>query len=97
MSTIPVHCCCDPSRRLGFVSHPNLRRIGDRLWLALPPPWPALHPPRADDVPPGAAYVEIVVDSLEVDGEVMPAIKSQDRPIEWWLTVPGFARDEARI
>lgn len=87
MAMLPVHCCCEPSKRLGYVLAPD--RVG-RINFS----WMECFPTslRLDVVqpPPTRHEIHTTVESLHYNGEHILAVKSAHQPIETWRKVPGF-------
>lgn len=106
---LPVHCCCDPGRRLGWapVTHPDR----DRARYVIIQPAKALWPPDVNDTPAQVLDVEIatvVVPARKREAYVCPkgsahytvpvmvrrrALKNEDHPLDLWRRVPGFIED----
>lgn len=92
MMMLPVHCCCTPDKRLGWVPVRELGRIGPirfvterPLWILGPNDEPRFSPPR---------YIEAAIDRLTLTrGETIWAVNSNDHPIEEWRKVRGFIED----
>jgi len=88
---LPVHCCCEPSRRLGWVPVFETT-LGKWIVFALRPVLRA-----ADD--DGDRRVEVlsittmVAPLLLPDGTTIDAVKSANAPLAWWREVPGFVED----
>lgn len=106
---LPVHCCCEPERRLGWapVEHPN--RLTVRYIVRQPsrPMWP--------DGRSGVAVQVLDVEVADLDltprkretyvcreGRVhqtvpvflrVRALKNADHPLALWEKVPGFIVD----
>ena len=94
---LPLHCCCDPALRLGWVPRP----------LGVEGPCKAVyvagHPTRdlmtGEVTYPERIYTEVEILAVEqVDGTSVErlAVKSNDVPIETWRKVPGFIEDRRR-
>jgi hypothetical protein len=95
---VPVHCCCHPSKRLGYVELPReLVKWGAINFLAMP----ALTSGRtaAGDcaIIQGKA-IRTSIEALVVGGRVGElAVKSNHEPIEVWRRVKGFVEDQADL
>ena len=94
MTKFPVHCCCTPCTRLGYVVVDNPRFLGEVRFVV-----------RHDDVSIDREIVTEIatVGHLEArsdgDGEIketrhsVRAVKSAHEPIEVWRRVEGFSED----
>jgi hypothetical protein len=81
---VPVHCCCNPDKRLGWLEVPdNLARPG------------VFYIPMRSASGFGQLEVQL---ALLLDphppANVILAAKSGHEPVETWEKVPGFTRDE---
>lgn len=88
---LPVHCCCEPWMRLGWVPVPVKYERG--AWIVF---WPA--PWRSISSEPTAALLEgrittMVATLVFADGTAVDAVKSGHVPLEVWREVPGFVED----
>ena len=93
---IAVRCCCQPTKVLGFLPATEAQRRA-REWVCAPK---VLYTPNCEtDGLPTALLRFSEPTVLEIRnmgsqrGETYfyePAIYSEDRPIEFWRTVPGF-------
>lgn len=86
--TLPVHCCCDPSLRLGWVPC-RLTEPGPVVFIAG-------HVTRdlwigAVSSVPERVHTEVA--SLWDNGERVLAVKSNEHPIETWRKIPGFIEE----
>lgn len=91
---LPVHCCCDPGLRLGWVPTPaSMKGPGDVRFVA---GYPAKDLLTNEVHYPERIFTEVAW--LEFDGEErMLGVKSNDVPIETWRKVPGFIEDRRRL
>jgi hypothetical protein len=90
---LPVHCCCEPAKRLGWM--PDRYRFRWRVQVS--PASLTLWPPSAAGERTAPTFVDIEVAMLALDDhEVIRAVKSNEIPIEVWRTVPGFIEDPTR-
>jgi hypothetical protein len=97
---LPVHCCCSPNRRLGWIS--DLRGPGE--W-GRPGSLSFLMTPVADLGASDALSVEPaekiqteaadIIDYRLDRREITLAVKSAHRTADEWGRVAGFIRDEA--
>lgn len=93
---LPLHCCCDPALRLGWVPRPP-QVDGPRSVIFV-----AGH--VAKDLLTGEVhyperiYTEVawLVNDFTPKGKGRLAVKSNDVPIETWRKVPGFIEDRRR-
>jgi len=103
---LPVHCCCEPGRRFGWVPAPSWLVTATRhrpvaVRFHIPPEREfigALDEIRAVEIKSGQViYTEVNELALApVDGgtgEVILAVSSADVPLETWRKVPGFIED----
>lgn len=84
---LPVHCCCEPAKRLGWVPCG-----ADR---PKPVNFVAGHP-RIDletGVVTQPAIIRTEVSVLHVDDDSYLAVKSAEQPIETWRKVAGFIEE----
>lgn len=101
---LPVHCCCHPETRLGWVpvppevSDPSFRASGGRLRFRFQVPREATF--KALDtawmLKPAEIIDAEVQQLMHSDGTVEWAVKSGHLPIESWRQVPGFIRSTRR-
>jgi hypothetical protein len=91
---LPVHCCCDPAKRLGWVPVPERR-------LEAPGPVRFILGHLTLNLETGAvtrpAQLDTVVAWLENCGAYphgrQLAVKSADTPLDQWRKIPGFIED----
>lgn len=107
--TLPVHCCCDPNKRLGWVKLERLPMPGQKLRFCIERASYSLMPSRGvvasadpNRTPDArfnpARYLEVEVAWLWLNttDEIL-AVKSNDYPIEDWRKVVGFIEDNRRL
>jgi hypothetical protein len=88
---LPVHCCCDPERRLGWV--PAQKRLGPVRFVITPRSVTLAFDDDAVPVKHPAVTLDAEVEKLHARGETILAVKSNDHPIEQWRRVPGWIDD----
>ena len=77
---LPVHCCCEPGKRLGYLPVPQ----GDTLAVLLPPER------RGDDMEPlRTATLRVRALHRQGEGRIV-AFDSGHQPIEVLRKVPGW-------
>ncbi len=104
MKMLPVHCCCTPDKRLGWVPVGESYRIGPIRFMTERPSWafdpakwvltleePRHNPPRYN--PPRYIETEVARLTLSRGGDTIIAVNSNDYPIEEWRKVRGFIED----
>lgn len=94
---LPVHCCCEPTKRLGWVPVPASRMELDNatfaitivagrdaydMWTGAKVPAPRIH----------TEVARLTLDD-EHGQQTILAVKSADIPIETWRCIPGFIED----
>lgn len=82
-----VRCCCDPNIVIGTLEAPpgnyTFIRIAPRLTV------------KGDILyPHGSGPARLEVGEVRVGGYTERAIKSEDRPDEFWDTLAGFRRGD---
>lgn len=93
---LPVHCCCEPAKRLGFVDvDDRLARRGAVVFLAHIPGVPGAYETLRTSI----EYVQLepyprrLLDcghyTIALRKRVL-AVKSADLPLEDWHNVPAF-------
>lgn len=92
---VPVHCCCEPTKRLGWVPAPE--KLGPVKF--------ALGRPTRSLTTGLIAPLEIIeteiawlvnYEAYHTNAERFMAVKSNDIPIEQWRRIPGFVEEPAR-
>jgi len=102
---LPVHCCCDPTKRLGWVHVAGVPRPGplsfctERASYALMTPTRSLLASAEPDRMPElrfnpARHIRTEVAWLTAGDDTFLAVKSNDYPIEEWRKVVGFIEDD---
>jgi hypothetical protein len=93
---LPVHCCCSPTKRLGWVRLP--RELGHRgqVRFVIPPTREFQSDITVATVKQGGTiYTEVA--ELFVGVDRLFAVKSAHQPIDVWMQVPGFVPDEGEV
>lgn len=107
---VPVHCCCNPETRLGWLPLEQSRLYPHRLRFVVQPTLEELTRRRDGSEPPmGSAFGQLetevcelwrLTDERDPDGARIPerfmALKSGDVPLEVWKRVRGFQADTVR-
>lgn len=90
-SFLPVHCCCDPSLRLGWIPVPLTKRAGSEFRIVV------VSPSKVRDLgaPLEMIYIEAEVQWLTRGDVRTLAVKSGHQPIEVWRRVHGFIENRA--
>ncbi len=107
-NAVPVHCCCDPSKRLGWVKLDRVPEPGrisfcterasytlmasSRSLLASAEPY-RMPPTRFNP----AHHIRTEIAWLTQGDDTFLAVKSNDYPIEEWRKVVGFIEDDRRL
>jgi hypothetical protein len=85
---LPIHCCCEPGKRLGYINLPDAFRKGDIV----------LRRSGELSVAPADPTAERRVDTIHTEvGWILCArgpflaVKSAHLPIEEWRKIPGFS------
>jgi hypothetical protein len=85
---LPVHCCCEPGKRLGWVPAPST-----------PGPIAFMAGHRSVNLLDGETImptkISTCIDWLQDGTGRRLAVNSADTPIETWRKVPGFIEDHA--
>lgn len=104
---LPVHCCCNPEKRLGTVPVHRLP-MGVAMFQVMPEPCPDRDRPyekpervivtkvakiRVDDGDLCAIMGDRIVDMFVKPIREHEAVKSNHEPIEVWRRVPGFEEE----
>ena len=86
---VNVRCCCNPDRVLGTVDLPRVDKRFVYVW------------PKVKCLPfEGVVDKSVSIPRLEIaqvafpDGTYEYAVKSEDRPDEFWDTLPTFRRGD---
>lgn len=96
MSLMPVHCCCNPSKRIGWVPVPpgsqklgtiHFVQSGDRRQL-----WSMRHN-QGDQSVVKATVIKTEVALLVTDGASHYAVKSAHVDVAGWRRVSGFVAE----
>ncbi len=107
---VPVHCCCNPEKRLGWLPLEQSRLYPHRLRVLVQPTLEELTRLRPGGELPavstaGQLETEVcelwrLTDEKDPDGQRIPerflALKSGDVPLEVWKRVRGFQADTVR-
>lgn len=107
---VPVHCCCNPAKRLGWIPLEQSRLYPHRLRFVVAPTFEELTGRRDSSEPPtsstlGQLETEVcelwrLTDEKDADGQRIPetflALKSGHQPLEVWKRVRGFQADTVR-
>ena len=96
---LPVHCCCEPGKRFGWVPVPERQRVRGAICFVIAPgrmEW-------RDDKSVHLVFAQTInteVNDLALGdagaggpGEIILAVNSADQPINVWRQVPGFIED----
>lgn len=95
MKLLPVHCCCTPIIRLGYVEVPDDRTMLGQIVFVIPPRFSSARIP-ADRVgfdgamDPGAKIYTTIELLGTSKGDAILAVKSAHLDLETWQRVPGF-------
>lgn len=88
---LPVHCCCEPSKRLGWVPVRKQRRGPIRFMLGLPSydmeTNVVTSPPTLD------TEIETIEDDRVRGCGPYLAVKSANQPVDVWRKVSGFVEE----
>ena len=89
---LPVHCCCKPAKRLGWVDvDDRSARPGVAIMLTVR----TVESGPARDLSHQHRAILTQVAELDLEGfDPILAVKSADVPIEVWRLVPGFSEVE---
>lgn len=96
---LPVHCCCDPVKRLGWVPVPGRLRMIDMGHGEGQVTFIAGRDARdlwtGEPLPAPRIHTEIARLTITRNNwqETFLAVKSADIPIETWRRIPGFVED----
>lgn len=85
-SMLPVHCCCDPKKRLGWVPAPSTP--GPRSFVVGQPSMNLLTGEVTH-----ARILRTEVAWLDQHGRRRLAVKSAHEPVETWRKVAGFIEE----
>ncbi len=91
MKLLPVHCCCSPSLRIGYVEVPDGAGLGP-IRFTIPPAF-HLEAPGPDSGRPRmhpASYILTEIATLLDHGATVLAVKSAHLEVDVWRRVPGF-------
>jgi hypothetical protein len=95
---LPLHCCCDPALRLGWVPKPpRVEGPGKVVFVAGLKSTDLL---TGEEHYPERIYTETAYLHTTTPGghtDYRLAVKSNDVPIETWRKVPGFIEDRRRV
>ena len=102
---LPVHCCCEPGRRFGWVPAPSWLRDARRAAVRfhIPPEREfigALDELQSAEIKSGQVIYtevnELALAPIRSDDpcEIILAVNSADQPIEVWRQVPGFIEEK---
>lgn len=92
---LPVHCCCEPARRLGYVEVEGPVEFGQQLRFHVQPDRAAIFDPLAAEGEVTAVPADIIdtevgeIYGWAVGGRKL-AIKSAHRDVQDWRRVHGF-------
>lgn len=92
---LPVHCCCEPNKRLGWVPVPDkrLNSPGPVRFMSKLPSYDL----ETGTVSPAESFdtiVEFIHHHPAYDGPQL-AVNSHEVPVETWRRVPGFVEERA--
>lgn len=89
---VPVHCCCDPNKRLGWVP---AKEAPGPVTFVLGRPRRSLWDGTVTQPETFTTEIAYLVNFGAVLGDAhrFLAVKSNDLPIEKWRLIPGFIED----
>jgi len=98
---LPVHCCCEPGRRFGWVPVPERQRVRGAIYFVIAPgrmEWRegnSVHLVFAQTI--NTEVNDLALAPVDGGpGEIILAVNSADQPIETWRKVPGFIEEHRR-
>lgn len=92
---LPVHCCCDPAKRLGWVPVPDKlheRGCGPVRFQVGLPSYELL-----TGVVTQPDQIDTTIERLIDGDEEYLAVKSAEQPVDVWRKVPGFLEDQIAV
>lgn len=95
---LPVHCCCDPGLRLGWVPVPERVTAPCNIWFVAG--YPAKDLLTEEVHYPERIFTEVAFLHTTTPGgrtDYQLGVKSNDVPLETWRKVPGFIEDRRRM